>query len=83
MVNGCFCFCHLLCSLSSRFAMPGNILITAMAMSLEPGLADGQGITAVPVLLYWTAWNSRLNASQRDCDLWMGPRGSMYTLQHL
>ena len=29
------------------------------------GLADGQGIAAVPVLLYWTGWNSRPGDS--DC----------------
>ena len=41
-----------------------------------PGLADGQGIAAVSVLLDWTGWNSSVNSSQRDCDLWMNPRGS-------
>ena len=44
--------------------------------SLAPGLADGQDITAVSVLLYWTGWNSGVNSSQRDCNLWMNPRGS-------
>ena len=28
-----------------------------------PGLADGQGIAAVSVLLYWTGWNSSVNSS--------------------
>ncbi|KAK4810949.1 hypothetical protein QYF61_013357 [Mycteria americana] len=38
-----------------------------------PGLADGQGIAAVPVLLYWTGWNSSVNSSRNDCDLWISP----------
>ena len=38
-----------------------------------PGLADDQGITAVSVLLYWTGWNSSVNSSRRDCDLWISP----------
>ena len=41
-----------------------------------PGLADGRGIAAVSVLLYWTGWNSTANFSRWDCDLWMSPQGS-------
>ncbi|KAK4821271.1 hypothetical protein QYF61_017149 [Mycteria americana] len=50
--------------------------IQAVTNGLAPGLADGQGIAAVSVLLYWTGWNSGVNSSRRDCDLWMNPRGS-------
>jgi len=31
-----------------------------------PGLADGQGIAAVSVLLYWTGWNSNVNLSRNS-----------------
>jgi len=31
-----------------------------------PGLADGQGIAAVSVLLYWTGWNSSVDSSQNN-----------------
>jgi len=40
-----------------------------------PGLVDVQGIAAIPVLLRWTGWNSSVNSSQRDCHMWMSPRG--------
>ncbi|KAJ7395486.1 hypothetical protein BTVI_154782 [Pitangus sulphuratus] len=39
----------------------------------RPGLADGQGIAAVPALLYWAGWNSSVNSSQGDCDSWICP----------
>lgn len=42
-------------------------------------LADGQGIAAAYVLLYWTGWNSGANWSPRNRDLWMSPYGSRYT----
>lgn len=38
-----------------------------------PRLADGQGITAVPMWPYWTGWGFRVNSSQRGGDLWVSP----------
>ncbi|KAK4827001.1 hypothetical protein QYF61_013101 [Mycteria americana] len=60
------------CSKSSWKPYPG--ICTTRSNGLAPGLADGQGIAAVSVLLYWTGWNSGVNSSRRDCDLWMNPR---------
>ncbi|KAK4824409.1 hypothetical protein QYF61_014720 [Mycteria americana] len=52
-----------------------------------PGLADGQGIAAASVLLHWTGWNSSVNSSQRDCDLWVHLEASVVVyevmLEHL
>jgi len=42
----------------------------------EPGLADGQGTTAVASLLYWADLNYSMNSSQRDCALWISLHGN-------
>ncbi|KAM9273587.1 shieldin complex subunit 2 isoform 2-T5 [Morus bassanus] len=74
--------------------LPYNKVKTFYSNGQAPGLADGQGIAAVPVLLHWTGWNSSVSSSRRDCDLWMSlcgsrtprsvcGRGNYYSRNHL
>lgn len=49
----------------------------------DHGVADGKGIAAVPVLLHWAGWDSRVSSSQRNCDLWMSPHMRTFTSNQL
>lgn len=64
LVSGVFCSYHLT-------AVPGNVLITAMATHL-----GWQVARASLLCLCWTGWNSSVNSCPRDCDQWLRPGGS-------